>query len=96
MSAELLTVEDFAPHVGTLFVIADPAFEAILSEATPLLVHPGGAFRQPFSLLFHVADQTVLPQSIYQLQHADMGALDIFLVPIACDRSGVTYEAAFN
>jgi hypothetical protein len=37
-----------------------------------------------------------LPQAIYRLEHARLGALDVFLVPIGQDADGVRYEAIFN
>jgi hypothetical protein len=33
-----------------------------------------------------------LPQRIYRVEHAELGAIEIFLVPIAADR----YEAVFT
>jgi hypothetical protein len=37
-----------------------------------------------------------LPQATYRLEHATLGAMDVFLVPIGQDREGVRYEAIFN
>ena len=37
-----------------------------------------------------------LPQRIYRLEHAELGGLDLFLVPIGRDASGITYEAVFT
>jgi hypothetical protein len=38
----------------------------------------------------------LLPQRIYRLEHDELGALDLFLVPIGRDDSGVRYEAVFT
>jgi hypothetical protein len=38
----------------------------------------------------------VLPQQIYSLDHASMGRLSIFLVPIGADAGGTQYEAIFS
>jgi hypothetical protein len=56
----------------------------------------GPASRTPFSLLFQTSEQHILPQGIYRLNHDAMGDLEFFLVPVARDTAGVTYEAAFN
>ena len=51
--------------------------------------------RTPFSLFF--LGPVLLPQQIYRLTHDGFGEpLDIFLVPIARDASGFTYEAVFT
>jgi Domain of unknown function (DUF6916) len=91
-------LDTFAPHVGTNFRLEgnDGALELTLTEATP-----GGikdtrrGARAPFSLTFRGPAQPVLPQRIYRLDHAALGGLDIFLVPIGADPEGVTYEAVF-
>lgn len=52
--------------------------------------------RQPFSLTFVGPGELILPQSIYLLRHATLGDLEIFIVPIAKDESGVHYQAVFS
>jgi hypothetical protein len=37
-----------------------------------------------------------LAQKIHRLEHATLGALDIFIVPIGPDRLGMLYEAIFS
>ena len=51
---------------------------------------PGG--RAPFSVVFEGGPSPPLPQRIYRVEHDGLGALEIFLVPIAADR----YEAVFT
>jgi hypothetical protein len=38
----------------------------------------------------------VLPQRIYGLRHATLGAMPIFLVPIGREGEVTTYQAVFN
>ncbi len=57
---------------------------------------PGGGRRQPFSLTFRGPEEPVLPQRVYALEHATMGRLEIFLVPIGPDQAGMCYQAVFN
>lgn len=51
---------------------------------------------EQFSILFCGPDGQVLPQRIYRLRHADLGTLELFLVPVGRDPQGVLYEAVFN
>lgn len=90
---ETLTADDFAALRGGRFRIvpgdADP-FEAELVEVTEIPREPGG--RAPFSLVFEGGPNPPRPQRIYRVEHEQLGAIEIFLVPIAADR----YEAVFT
>jgi hypothetical protein len=66
------------------------AFEAELVEVTEIPREPGG--RAPFSLVFQGGPSPPLPQRIYRVEHDMLGAIEIFLVPIAAER----YEAVFT
>ena len=96
-----LTAEDFRPVLHERFVLSGGAgsehnggavsFEVELVEVNEIPREPGG--RAPFSLVFQGGDpELTLPQRIYRVEHAQLGALDIFLVPIAPGR----YEAVFT
>jgi hypothetical protein len=56
----------------------------------------GAASREQFSLHFRGPHMPALPQRTYSLEHDQLGTLDIFLVPIRRDASGMTYEAVFT
>ena len=49
-----------------------------------------------YGLTFLARAQAPLPQAIYRLEHAALGPMDVFLVPIGRDAEGVRYEAIFN
>ena len=66
----------------------------MLESATSAGDWPGG--RQPFSLIFRGPPAPLLPQAIYALQHAGLGVLEIFVVPIARGAEGVSYQAIFT
>jgi hypothetical protein len=91
-----LTLATFEPLVGDVFTIAaDPApIELVLTTADARGEWPGG--RQPFSLLFGGPHEPLLAQAIYRLEHAALGALEIFIVPIGRDAESTTYEAIFT
>lgn len=85
---ETLSAADFQPLLRQSFRLAE--FDVELVEITEIAREPGG--RAPFSLVFEGGPTPPLPQGIYAVQHDDLGAIEIFLVPIAPDR----YEAVFT
>lgn len=96
---ELLSCETFAGRAGETFDLAmgDGTVTLTLTEVTPLPTRGfPGMMRAPFSLIFRSTTPVVLPQRIYRLKNASMGALDIFLVPIGRDVGGAVYQAVFN
>jgi hypothetical protein len=54
------------------------------------------ARRRPFSLIFQDSQMAYAPQQIYMLEHAVMGRLPLFLVPIGPNKKGMRYQAVFN
>ncbi len=49
-----------------------------------------------FSLLFRGPHEPLLPQQTYPFAHNQLGAFDLFIVPIKRDADGLYYEAVFN
>jgi hypothetical protein len=97
-AAPLLTLQHFAPLVGQQFLLTPEGADAVpakLAEATALS-SAGPSGRAGFSLLFDLALDEVLPQSIYPIAHPDFEALALFLVPVARTPGGVRYEAIFT
>ena len=99
---EWLTHDDFADRVGEEF--------SLTTEVAPTVVltlvetaegsqvggrGPEGQERRQFSLVFRGPGAPVLAQATYGLAHADLGDLELFLVPIGPDGEGMRYEAAF-
>ena len=93
-----LTVESFEPHVGTSFWLRaeNRKVELRLTRAAKVMESEAARLsRTPFSLYFLAP--VLLPQQIYQLTHdAFAEPLDIFLVPVGREASGVTHEAVFT
>lgn len=95
----LLSLETFAAaaHQGFDLSLGESALSLTLVEVKPLPVNPyPGMLRAPFSLLFRSSSPVVLPQRLYRLHNHGLGALDMFLVPIARDAQGVVYQAVYN
>jgi len=96
MDLEDLTLATFEPLVGDTFMLegaTDEPLACTLQSATPAGEQPGG--REPFGLIFIGPPQPLLPQAIYRLTHPELGALEIFIVPLAQKETGTTYEAIF-
>lgn len=102
---EELTLETFRPHQGSTFqlmVNEEPALELELAEVEDLSKPGrtvGGRVRSdPFSLVFQGPLDPMANQQIHDLKHAQLGHLQIFLVPIGPDSTGqkLCYQAIFN
>ena len=95
---DTLTIESFAPHVGTAFRLhaGDRTINLGLTRAARVMESEAARLaRTPFSLFFLAP--VLLPQQIYRLTHdAFPEPLDIFLVPIAREAAGFTHEAVFT
>jgi hypothetical protein len=98
---EWWTYDDFAGRLGEVFdvptdgrTVSMTLVEASQREAAGGR-GPDGQHRRQFSLVFAGPGEPVLPQSVHRLIHADLGELDLFLVPIGPDADRMQYEAAF-
>ena len=90
--------DQFESCVGQIFQLAaTPAPIALtLAEARALGISGPGASRQPFALTFRGIPALRLPQATYRLEHATLGAMEIFLVQVATDATASHFEAIFN
>jgi hypothetical protein len=95
-----LTVATFTPAVGEAFTLDDDglALELLAARTRVPDAPPTDAagLRTPFSLTFRGPPEPILAQRIRRLRHADLGALELFLVPIGRDGAGIRYEAVFG
>lgn len=94
-----VTHAEFAACTGDIFqfeIAPGQIISATLGEATVLKHTHGTERRAPFSLLFRVLSDAALPQRIYALEHARLGRLEIFLVPIGRENGHLLLEAVFN
>ncbi len=96
-----MTPSTFEPHIGTPLAITVDAGTTIsvdLSSVTRHAPRSHGARTEPFSLVFTAsAGGGALAQATYSLDHSELGAMSVFLVPIKPDPSGAQgYEAVFN
>ena len=78
MTERGLVFEDFADKVDEVFVIGQdgvPAIPLTLKGAellNPAFAPPG--IRSPFSLTIFARDPRMLPQSLYRMEHQELGS----------------------
>ena len=93
---EQLTRDDFARQLNTKFLYKWDDFGEVVFELIVVTEIQHSPQQEVFSLLFKGPPDQLLPQQMYSLVHEQLGALDIFLVPIRQDAEGIYYEAVFN
>lgn len=94
--ATLPTKEDFAEHL-------DSTFKARLEDGQVFDFHLvkldstiSNNIQEAFSLVFHVPLETPPFQNTFHLEHAKMGAMNLFLVPVNKNDDSLVFEAVFN
>lgn len=93
---EDITKAMFAENVNSSFNLrreSGPAVTLVLVELQEGAPHP--KFEQ-FSLLFRGPREVSLPQRTYTVDHAKLGTLLLFIVPIRQDANGIYYESVFS
>lgn len=98
MTEQVLTIDLFSDKVGQVWTVDEPQSQPVeltLTEVEPVRNY-AKLEREPFSLLFTTKGNFVLPQRIYGLKHASLGAMSIFLVPVGREGDVTTYQALFN
>jgi hypothetical protein len=94
-----LTYEDFVPYLHQIFRIHAASLEPIEAELIEVSELGGPAFekRSPFSIVLRTEQKDqYLIQAIYRVENAELGTLDLFLVPLGPDKKGMRYEAVFT
>ena len=94
-------LEDF--NASTFKELEDKRFQVGLNENASLNLElariddlPSSARQERFSLFFTGPLDPFLPQGTYKMEHSQLGSFELFLVPVARDEDGFSYEAAFN
>jgi hypothetical protein len=98
------TIDTFKPLAGAPFQVRVQGSDRLtmtLESVTAIPVagwrpEEAAEHRQPFSLVFLGPPQLVLPQAIYRFEHDEVGAFEIFIVPIGRTAQGVSYEVVFS
>lgn len=94
---ERLTTADFRGLEGTSITLRFGDSEQD-GEVIEVATRSGGApdGRQPFNVVVRSGPtEQSWPQGTYTLYHPDHGPLELFMVPIGPDHSGMRYEISF-
>jgi hypothetical protein len=95
-----LTVESFAPHVGSSFWVEfsnGHKVELRLERAAKVMESVAATLpRHPFSLFFIGPSSFLLQQGTYHITHPDREPMDVFLVPVGRPGAVYQYEAVFT
>lgn len=96
-----LTAADFQPLTGSSFTVTYADYQdelKLVSVTEGRASMPSKSRRNAFSLIFQGSDtEHMLSQRIHPLLHAQMGKLEIFLVPMGQNPDGsFEYQACFN
>ena len=94
--SDTATYGDFVHNLATRFSTTSVTAEPVgltLAQVSELRTSPG---QESFSIIFRGPVDRLLPQGTYTLAHDRLGAQEIFIVPIARDEQGISYEAVFN
>ena len=85
----------FAEVVGSKFSLTagDVTIDLELIEVSKLRETP---HQVGFSLLFLAPKGYSIQQSLYDLEHETLGAMQLFLVPVAVENERMQLEAVFN
>jgi hypothetical protein len=95
---DTLTLADFEALAGQSLPISQGERRGTLevAEVRPLR-NPSPRAAAPFVLtLRDPGAKGALPQGVYRLAHPQHGDLDLFMVPVGPDASGMCYEVVFN
>jgi hypothetical protein len=89
---------DFAPLLHQTFRLTadEHVWDVELTEVSERKRRRPDQQRLPFALLFKAAPDARLPQRMYRIEHATLGAMDLLLVPVGADQDGRYYEAIFG
>ncbi len=93
---ETFTIEMFEGHQNSKFRMNYGDSQTAELELVSVTDVGSSERQKQFSLVFLGPLEAPISQGIYQVEHDKLGALDLFLVPIGRDNSGVRYEAIFN
>lgn len=93
---EIFTIEMFAGHENSKFLMHYGDSQTAELELVRVKDVGSSERQKQFSLRFLGPMDAPILQGVYRVEHDQLGALDLFLVPIARDDKGVQYEAIFN
>lgn len=96
IAEQLPTKEEFSEHIDSIFEMRlddDQPCEITLVGVTEVI---SNAVQENFTVLFRAPVDAPPKQGIYRLDHKHLAPVELFLVPVKKDESGLYFEAVFN
>ena len=93
---ETLTHEAFRKHLGAKFEVELEPEKSIALELIEVSELKQFGPQEGFSIVFLGPNEIFLGQGTRQMKHEEFGEFDIFIVPIAQNEAGYSYQAVFN
>ncbi|MGH3089577.1 MAG: DUF6916 family protein [Rubrobacteraceae bacterium] len=90
---EGFSARTFSGRLGDAFVVCRDDSGASVELVSVEGEEPEG---RPFSAAFRGSGDVPLSQGIHRMEHREIGAFELFLVPVGPDGEGLLYEAVFN
>ncbi len=91
-----LTRDAFAENLNTSFQLQHQEMGLIELQLTDVSELKTTPHQQMYSIIMRGPLGTPLEQGLYKMEHAQIGAFDLFLVPVAKEADGFRYQAVFN
>lgn len=98
---QALSAALFAPHIHSTFAFDAPGLGGVDLKLVEVSKEKASGPYTNFHLIFHGPTQ-FLPQSIYRVNHAEMGEQELFIVPIGDMKNeqgvvtGYEYQTCFS
>ena len=86
----------FAEQLHSKFKTCPTGSETLELELAEVVDHPAAPQMECFSLFFLGPASPLLRQGTRKLVHLQLGAMELFLTPVALGPEGATYEAVFH
>ena len=96
MPDSILQRDEFAAALNTRFQVTVEGADTIELELVEVSDLIAMRRQEKFSLLFQGPPHILLPQQIYRMAHAQLGEIELFIVPVGINEAGYSYEAVFN
>jgi len=97
--SDLFQIENFRKVLNSQFTFKPSVGEPVAVELVGVSANgytiPGEG-KENFSLLFNDKENPAIGQGIVAVEHPQLGAFEMFVVPVIPERPGVCYESVFN
>jgi hypothetical protein len=90
------TPDSFEQALNSRFEIEIPGLGRQTLELIALTRYSSSPAVQAFSAIFRGPLESPFPQGTYPVCHAQLGQVELFLVPVGREADGMHYEAVFN